>query len=177
MERHLDDTYGAIYSGKADDITLAPFPSGSLLQEHTPWDLLKYSWSTMQFKYGAGTKGWTYRQEEDAFLLTMMHRHGYGAARRIHMEIRRAWQFRFDWFFKSRSPPEIQKRCDVIIKNVEKEMEEVREKEQQEERKNMLMAGQAAFNPTQVAGGLLQGQQQVQPQAVLAAPQVLTIQD
>ena len=76
-----------------------------------------------------------------------------------------------------RRDPEIQKRCDVIIKNVEKEMEEVREKEQQEERKNMLMAGQAAFNPTQVAGGLLQGQQQVQPQAVLAAPQVLTIQD
>jgi hypothetical protein len=69
---------------------------------------------------------------QDAFLLTMMHRHGYGAARRIQLEIRRAWQFRFDWFFKSRSPQEIQKRCDVLIKIVERELEELHEKEDKE---------------------------------------------
>jgi len=74
-----------------------------------------YSWPKMQFKYGQGQKGFSYQQEEDAFLLVMMHRHGYGAARRIQLEIRRAWQFRFNWFFKSRSPQEIQQRCDVLV--------------------------------------------------------------
>jgi SWI/SNF-related matrix-associated actin-dependent regulator of chromatin subfamily A member 5 len=54
------------------------------------------------------------------------------------MAIRRAWQFRFDWYFKSRSAEEIQKRCDLLVKIVEKENEDVRksidqEKQQQEE--------------------------------------------
>ena len=64
-------------------------------------------------------------------LLCMMYRHGYGAAERIRMEIRRAWQFRFDWYFKSRSAQEIQKRCDTIVKIVEREIEEVRKKEKE----------------------------------------------
>jgi SWI/SNF-related matrix-associated actin-dependent regulator of chromatin subfamily A member 5 len=59
----------------------------------------------------------------------MMHRHGYGAARRIQLEIRRAWQFRFNWFFKSRSPEEIQKRCDVLVRVVEREVQECYDKE------------------------------------------------
>jgi SWI/SNF-related matrix-associated actin-dependent regulator of chromatin subfamily A member 5 len=62
-------------------------------------------------------------------LVCMMHRHGYGAAERIRMEIRRAWQFRFDWYFKSRSAQEIQKRCDAVVKIVERENEELRKKE------------------------------------------------
>jgi SWI/SNF-related matrix-associated actin-dependent regulator of chromatin subfamily A member 5 len=62
----------------------------------------------------------------------MMYRHGYGAAERIRMEIRRAWQFRFDWFFKSRSAQEIQKRCDTLVKIVERENEEVRKKDEEE---------------------------------------------
>eukprot|EP01082_Thalassiosira_pseudonana_P015716 g14461.t1 g14461 contig9:1885384-1885910(+) len=94
----------------------------------------------MQFKYGPGNRGFSYRQEEDAFLLTMMHRHGYGAARRIQLEIRRAWQFRFNWFFKSRSPQEIQKRCDLLIKVVEREMEEFRKEEELEEQKKEELA-------------------------------------
>jgi hypothetical protein len=75
-----------------------------------------------------GTRGRAYQEEEeeDAFLVCMMHRHGYGAAERIRMEIRRAWQFRFDWYFKSRSAQEMQKRRDAIVKFVEKENEEYR---------------------------------------------------
>jgi SLIDE len=65
----------------------------------------------------------------------MMHRHGYGAAERIRMEIRRAWQFRFDWYFKSRNAQEIQKRCDLLVKIVERENEEVRKKELEDARK------------------------------------------
>mmetsp|Transcript_13792 Transcript_13792/g.29113 ORF Transcript_13792/g.29113 Transcript_13792/m.29113 type:complete len:1161 (-) Transcript_13792:1566-5048(-) len=130
IERHLESVYGTIYPDINNEVVSDS--TKELLKQHSPWDLLQYSWSTMQFKYGSGQKTWSYRQEEDAFLMMMMHRHGYGAARRIQLEIRRAWQFRFNWFFKSRSPQEIQKRCDLLIKNVEKELEECHEKEAQE---------------------------------------------
>jgi hypothetical protein len=137
IERHLESVYSKMYPS----LRKGTVPRAAL-EQHSPWDLLMYSWSTMQFKYGHAPKGWTYRQEEDAFLLTMMHRHGYGAARRIQLEIRRAWHFRFNWFFKSRSPHEIQKRCDVVIKLVEKELEELHEKEEKENEMKQMNVSQ-----------------------------------
>jgi SWI/SNF-related matrix-associated actin-dependent regulator of chromatin subfamily A member 5 len=110
VELHLESIYSTMYPGVEDGKV-----AKELLEQHSPIDLLMYSWPKMQFKYGQGQKGFSYQQEEDAFLLVMMHRHGYGAARRIQLEIRRAWQFRFNWFFKSRSPQEIQKRCDILV--------------------------------------------------------------
>jgi len=110
VELHLENIYGLMYPGVEDGKV-----AKEILEQHSPMDLLMYSWPKMQFKYGQGQKGFSYQQEEDAFLLVMMHRHGYGAARRIQLEIRRAWQFRFNWFFKSRSPQEIQQRCDVLV--------------------------------------------------------------
>lgn len=74
IERHLEKVYLTMYPGMSKGMV----PQEEL-QKYSPWDLLMYSWSTMQFKYANVQKGWTYRQEEDAFLLTMMHRHGYGA--------------------------------------------------------------------------------------------------
>jgi SWI/SNF-related matrix-associated actin-dependent regulator of chromatin subfamily A member 5 len=116
VERHLEDTFGSQFKEAKD----GNVPSAA--------ELLQYSWPKMKLNYGAGTRGRAYQEEEDAFLVCMMHRHGYGAAERIRMEIRRAWQFRFDWYFKSRSAQEIQKRCDAIVKFVEKENEEYRKK-------------------------------------------------
>lgn len=37
----------------------------------------------------------------------------------------KAWQFRFDWFFKSRNAAELQRRGDTLIRLVEKENEEL----------------------------------------------------
>eukprot|EP00584_Thalassiosira_punctigera_P009343 CAMPEP_0172537196 /NCGR_PEP_ID=MMETSP1067-20121228/8846_1 /TAXON_ID=265564 ORGANISM="Thalassiosira punctigera, Strain Tpunct2005C2" /NCGR_SAMPLE_ID=MMETSP1067 /ASSEMBLY_ACC=CAM_ASM_000444 /LENGTH=1160 /DNA_ID=CAMNT_0013322443 /DNA_START=23 /DNA_END=3505 /DNA_ORIENTATION=- len=135
IELHLESIYCKMYPG----IKEGKVPQ-EVLEKHSPWDLLMYSWPKMQFKYGQGQKGFSYQQEEDAFLLTMMHRHGFGAARRIQLEIRRAWQFRFNWFFKSRSPQEIQKRCDLLIRVVEREVQEHRDKEaaKEEEEKPKL---------------------------------------
>ena len=116
VERHLEDTFGSEFQNQGVEI-----PSAN--------ELLEYSWPKMTINYGTGTRGRAYQEEEDAFLICMMHRHGYGAAERIRLEIRRAWQFRFDWYFKSRSAQEIQKRCDTIVKIIEKENEEVRKKE------------------------------------------------
>eukprot|EP00957_Ditylum_brightwellii_P177499 13519097-Ditylum_brightwellii.AAC.1 len=53
------------------------------------------------------------------------------------MEICRAWQFRFDWFFKSRNAAELQKQCDVIIKLIEKENDKLRQKEEKEEKERL----------------------------------------
>jgi SWI/SNF-related matrix-associated actin-dependent regulator of chromatin subfamily A member 5 len=63
-----------------------------------------------------------------------MYRHGVGASERIRMEIRRAWQFRFNWWFKSRSTPDIQKRCEFLVRAIEKEIED-RHKLEDDERK------------------------------------------
>jgi hypothetical protein len=91
----------------------------------------------MKFNYGPGLKGRCYREEEDAFLLCMMYRHGYGAAEQIQMEICRGWQFWFDWLFKSRNAAELQKRCDVIIKLIKKENDKLRQKEEKEEKERL----------------------------------------
>lgn len=144
VELHLESQYRKMYEGMEE----GKFTNEEL-EKHSPWDILMYSWPAMKFKYGQGQKGYSYTQEEDAFLLVMMHRHGYGAARRIHLEIRRAWQFRFDWFFKSRSPQEIQKRCDTLIRIVERELKDHYEKEEkklleEEEKKKEEASKQAA---------------------------------
>ena len=110
VELHLESIYGLMYPGVEDGKV-----AKEILEQHSPMDLLMYSWPKMQFKYGQSQKGFSYQQEEDAFLLFMMHRHGYGAARRIQLEIRRAWQFCFNWFFKSQSPQKIQQRCDMLV--------------------------------------------------------------
>ncbi|KAG5190619.1 P-loop containing nucleoside triphosphate hydrolase protein [Tribonema minus] len=81
-------------------------------------------WQHLPISYGS-TKGKTYTEEEDAFLINMMHRYGYGNWEVIRTQIKKAWQFHFDWFFKSRNAAELQKRGDYLIKVVEKENEEI----------------------------------------------------
>jgi len=136
VERHLEEVFGPYYWDIKD---------GKERRKDIPTahELLQKSWPRMRIYYGSGSRGRSYQEEEDAFLICMMHRHGYGASERIRMEIRRAWQFRFDWYFKSRNAQEIQKRCDVLVKIVERENEEVRKKEQEEERKRLAEERQA----------------------------------
>jgi SWI/SNF-related matrix-associated actin-dependent regulator of chromatin subfamily A member 5 len=130
VERHLEETFGPIYAKRKDEIDRIP----------TVAELLHVSWPKMKVVYGQGVGAKGYQEEEDAFLICMMYRHGYGAAERIRIEIRRAWQFRFDWYFKSRSAVEIQKRCDMIVKVVERENEDVRKKEEEEGNNQAQMA-------------------------------------
>ena len=130
VERHIEDTFGP----RLDELVKVSEDG----QKRVPStaELLSHSWSKMKINYGPGTgRSRSYQEEEDAFLIWMMYRHGFGAAERIRMEIRRAWQFRFDWYFKSRSSQEIQKRCELLVKVVEKENEEIRKKEEEEQKK------------------------------------------
>lgn len=117
VERHLEDTFAGKYSNPSEVPPLH--------------DLLRYSWPKMKINY-FGNRGRGFTDEEDAFLVAMMYRHGYGSAERIRMEIRRTWQFRFDWYFKSRSAAEIQKRCDTLVRMIDRENEELEQKEETE---------------------------------------------
>ena len=87
----------------------------------------------MKINHGFSNRGKDYQEEEDAFLVCMMYLHGYGAAEQIQMEIRRAWQFRFDWYFMSRTAVDLHKRCDVLVEIVEREMEDIHKREGMEQ--------------------------------------------
>ncbi|MEW5311445.1 MAG: hypothetical protein WDW38_003160 [Sanguina aurantia] len=83
----------------------------------------KNPWQELKLAYGAN-KGKAYTEEEDRFILCMVHKLGYGNWDDLKAEIRRSWRFRFDWFFKSRTPQELSRRCETLIRLIEKENEE-----------------------------------------------------
>lgn len=67
-----------------------------------------------------------YTEEEDRFLLIMMDKYGIeseGIYEKIRDEIRESPLFRFDWFFLSRTPQEISRRCTTLLTTVIKEFE------------------------------------------------------
>ncbi|KAI9825009.1 MAG: hypothetical protein M1819_006520 [Sarea resinae] len=79
---------------------------------------LNYSVSTTNKK--------VYTEEEDRFLLVMLDRFGLdseGIHDKIRDEIRESPLFRFDWFFLSRTPVEIGRRCATLLTTVVREFE------------------------------------------------------
>ena len=77
---------------------------------------LNYSVSTTNKK--------VYTEEEDRFLLVMLDRYGIdteGLYEKIRDEIRESPLFRFDWFFLSRTPVEIGRRCATLLTTVQRE--------------------------------------------------------
>ena len=73
------------------------------------------------------TKGKVYSEEEDRYLLCRPHKYGMqleDVYERIKKDISEFPVFRFDWFFKSRSPQELQRRCNTLLGMIEKEAEQ-----------------------------------------------------
>ena len=67
-----------------------------------------------------------YTEEEDRFLLVMLDRFGLETENlhdKIRDEIRESPLFRFDWFFLSRTPQELSRRCTTLLATVQKELE------------------------------------------------------
>ncbi|KAJ5322208.1 SNF2 family helicase/ATPase [Penicillium brevicompactum] len=67
-----------------------------------------------------------YVEEEDRFLLVMLDKYGVEGEdlyERIREEIHDSSLFRFDWFFLSRTPVEIGRRCTTLLNTVAKEFE------------------------------------------------------
>jgi SWI/SNF-related matrix-associated actin-dependent regulator of chromatin subfamily A member 5 len=72
------------------------------------------------------TKGKVFSEEEDRYLLCRLNHYGMAAEdvyERIKKDIMEFPVFRFDWFFKSRSPQELQRRCNTLLGMIEKESE------------------------------------------------------
>mmetsp|Transcript_59635 Transcript_59635/g.158716 ORF Transcript_59635/g.158716 Transcript_59635/m.158716 type:complete len:1056 (+) Transcript_59635:1184-4351(+) len=79
-------------------------------------------WQQLKFQYG-NAKGKAFTEEEDRFLVCMTHQLGYGRWEELKYEIRKAWNFRFDWFIKSRTPKELEARFKQLVRLIEKELE------------------------------------------------------
>lgn len=93
-------------------------------------------WLEMTLNYSPGSKGHGYTSEEDVFIVCLMNKYGIQDSVWIEIkdEIRKAWQFRFDWFIKSRNVAELQKRGEYLTKVVEREMAEIKAAEAAEEK-------------------------------------------
>ncbi|KAF1761617.1 hypothetical protein GCK72_009873 [Caenorhabditis remanei] len=93
--------------------------------------IAKYKAPFQQLRISYGTnKGKTYTEEEDRFLVCETHRLGYdkeNVFEELRQSVRMAPQFRFDWFLKSRTAMELQRRCNTLITLIEREMGEVAE--------------------------------------------------
>merc|ERR1739838_354455 len=91
----------------------------------------------LRIQYGTN-KGKNYTEEEDRFLICMLHRLGLereSAYDELRDAVRKAPQFRFDWFIKSRTAMELQRRCNTLITLIERENTEIEEKEKAEKKK------------------------------------------
>jgi SWI/SNF-related matrix-associated actin-dependent regulator of chromatin subfamily A member 5 len=68
-----------------------------------------------------------YTEEEDRFLVVQLDKHGVDGDNlydTIRDEIRDSPLFRFDWFFLSRTPLELSRRCTTLIQTIVKEFGE-----------------------------------------------------
>ena len=91
----------------------------------------------LRIAYGTN-KGKNYTEEEDRFLVCMLHKLGFDrdlVYEELRAAVRSAPQFRFDWFIKSRTAMELQRRCNTLIMLIEKEMNEIEERERNERKK------------------------------------------
>ena len=92
---------------------------------------VQYPMQELELNYPT-TKGKIYSEEEDRYLLCRLFHYGLKADdvyERIKKDITEFPVFRFDWFFKSRTPQELQRRCNTLLSLIEKEAEQ----DQQEE--------------------------------------------
>lgn len=87
---------------------------------------VSYPLQLLKIQYANQTKGKSYSDAEDRFLLVQLAKYGVGkdsTYERIKRDIAEFPAFRFDWFIKSRTPIEIARRCTTLVALVDKEQE------------------------------------------------------
>ncbi|KAK6803580.1 hypothetical protein RDI58_001364 [Solanum bulbocastanum] len=100
-------------------------------------DRYKNPWLELKIQYGQN-KGKLYNEECDRFMICMVHKLGYGNWDELKAAFRTAPLFRFDWFVKSRTTQELARRCDTLIRLVERENQEFDERERQARKEKKL---------------------------------------
>ncbi|KAH1096495.1 hypothetical protein J1N35_013416 [Gossypium stocksii] len=116
-------------------------------------DRYKNPWLELKIQYGQN-KGKLYNEECDRFMICMVHKLGYGNWEELKAAFRASPLFRFDWFVKSRTTQELARRCDTLIRLVEKENQEYDERERQARKekklaKNMTPSKRSGKQPTE----------------------------
>jgi len=94
---------------------------------------VRYPMQELDLNYPS-TKGKIYSEEEDRYLLVRLAYYGLGADdvyERIKKDITEFPVFRFDWFFKSRTPQELSRRANTLLGMIAKEDEERQTHQQQ----------------------------------------------
>ncbi|XP_010546922.1 PREDICTED: ISWI chromatin-remodeling complex ATPase CHR11 isoform X4 [Tarenaya hassleriana] len=100
-------------------------------------DRYKNPWLELKIQYGQN-KGKLYNEECDRFMICMVHKLGYGNWEELKAAFRTSPLFRFDWFVKSRTTQELARRCDTLIRLIEKENQEFDERERQARKEKKL---------------------------------------
>ena len=83
----------------------------------------------LKINYYSG-KSRNYTEDEDRYILCMLCKLGFDKENvydDLRLAVRNASQFRFDWFIKSRTAAELQRRCNTLISLVERENQELEE--------------------------------------------------
>merc|ERR1719429_280164 len=111
----------------------------ALIRKALDAKIARYRAPFHQLRIAYGTnKGKNYTEEVDRFLVCMLHKLGFdkeNVYEELRAEVRNAPQFRFDWFIKSRTAMELQRRCNTLITLIERENHEIEEKEKAEKKK------------------------------------------
>ena len=89
-----------------------------------PWNELELTYTQCKDK--------AFTVEEDRHLLCWTHKYGYGQWEAIKMAIRLSPAFRFDYFFRSLPAEAIGKRCEQLLRAVEREVEHLERKVREE---------------------------------------------
>ncbi|CAN7067800.1 unnamed protein product [Brassica rapa subsp. trilocularis] len=100
-------------------------------------DRYRNPWLELKIQYGQN-KGKLYNEECDRFLVCMVHKLGYGNWDELKTTFKTSPLFSFDWFVKSRSSQELARRCDTLIRLIEKENQEHDEAERRARRDKKL---------------------------------------
>eukprot|EP01107_Rhizomastix_libera_P007984 TRINITY_DN23029_c0_g1_i1.p1 TRINITY_DN23029_c0_g1~~TRINITY_DN23029_c0_g1_i1.p1 ORF type:complete len:379 (-),score=121.63 TRINITY_DN23029_c0_g1_i1:2-1138(-) len=79
--------------------------------------------------YPPGNSQKTYTEEEDVFLLASLYDVGYGNWDALKRRVLGAWQFKFDFFLRTRSPLELSRRADSLLRFVLKEQEKSKDEQ------------------------------------------------
>ena len=105
----------------------------------------KSPWVNLRIDYGGHRdtpKHFT--EDEDRFLVCKTNELGFGRWEELRGEVRTAWQFRLDWWFKTRTTQELSKRVAFLAEKIEAEVQQQEEAERAAEKGKKKGKGKAA---------------------------------
>ncbi|CAN8269599.1 unnamed protein product [Cochlearia groenlandica] len=93
----------------------------------------------LKIQYGQN-KGKQYDEECDRFMICTIHELGYGNWDELKRALKRSQLFGFDWYVRTRTTQELARRCDTLIRLIEKENQEIDEMERQARKEKKQLA-------------------------------------